>query len=438
MKSVRWIRKALLLGLLLFFTFFAWLSGSPRPQPGAAAPLSTIFFQIASAMAQDRVEPVVIRWPDRRFPARTLQHAIDLLRDDDTLRIAPGTYRIDEPLVVRGKSVIIEGAGCSPCPEPGPSRGRGAAELRVRRADNVTYLIGPASDRVPSPDDAVGLFNFYGAGGVIRGMNGSGFDAFLVTRDLRDSRSRPVLAAELNIHHAGRGILGTASSDLWVTDTYIHDVTHNGASFATGLADLVTAFTVAAITNSYITNVGGVCYFGQGVAMVATNDTFENCGSGLIANAPGGAIAGIQGSKLFVSDSIAKNNKRFGILLAESSAPYIRRSTIMGTQSVGGLFGDGIVAILSQPDKAVYLEEMTIDTVDRAGIANFGSNVITEHTKIRRAAFEINAEVLAGLNPQFIDVTENSQSTNSCGCPIANGNCVAKSAGLQPQSPGSP
>jgi hypothetical protein len=58
--------------------------------------------------------PDVIQWPDSRFP--TVQRAIDALPDGGTLRFPDGVVSVDEPLFVRGKRIVIEGAGCDELP----------------------------------------------------------------------------------------------------------------------------------------------------------------------------------------------------------------------------------------------------------------------------------------------------------------------------------
>ena len=54
----------------------------------------------------------LIEWPKERGDFPTLQSAIDALRDNGKLSIQAGRYDFTQSLVVRGKRVTIEGAGC--------------------------------------------------------------------------------------------------------------------------------------------------------------------------------------------------------------------------------------------------------------------------------------------------------------------------------------
>ena len=50
-----------------------------------------------------------IMWPSEEFPS--IQDAINALASGGTLTIAEGTFKIDEPIFIRSKEIIIEGAG---------------------------------------------------------------------------------------------------------------------------------------------------------------------------------------------------------------------------------------------------------------------------------------------------------------------------------------
>jgi hypothetical protein len=165
----------------------------------------------AAAFTDDpaRDGPVLV-WPSPDF--RDLQAAIDAAPDGATLELGPGVFAIREPLQVKGKRLVIRGAGS------GLDHARGRESRQPEGP--VTRLVGPPPQRVKDErgkivlhaDAVQGLLNATASDLVVEGLHISGFDAGIVARDGDDGRTGTTLVRDLHVSDTGRGILMRSSA----------------------------------------------------------------------------------------------------------------------------------------------------------------------------------------------------------------------------------
>ncbi len=356
--------------------------------------------------------PVVVQWPSPQY--LTLQSAIDAAPDGATVDIALGVYAIDEPIYVRGKSLVLKGAGS----------GRTGDE-------QITQLVGPSPRPVVDEQGNLlllaaavkGLFNFVGAGSTVQNMRISGFDAGIVVKDDANGLSSPMVVNDLVIIDTGRGILGLASSDLTVKDTTILRPAWNGISVAP-----------PSPTNANVNAVQLIDPQGAGLYYANTTAIVDDVA---IVGAAHGGIVGYQ-SALVVLDSVLHNNWEAGILLFESKAiPFLQNNTDEGTQVLcppdkpncsgsEGSLGDGI---------SVWLTEANvwgnfINQSARVGVSVFGGTAHFFANGIFCSHFD-----LFGAEYNGVPFTLDDQGDNVCGCGGVYEICAAKGEGSQPPPP---
>ncbi len=345
--------------------------------------------------------PARVEVPSLEAP--TLQAAIDLVADGGTVEIAAGVYNLDQPILIIGKNVTIQGAGSS-------------RKLRPGNEDRVTSLVAPSPTEVVDAELAMGDITYIGSGGVLKDLDLSGGDACVVARDL-EGTAQPLVVEDVCLSNTGRGILYQASADLTVQDAAIHDGLWNGISFAPRTPALLN---VMDIMCEAFPNVGILIKYSGGFL----NNVF-------VAGNDGGGIVAWQSPWFGVVHSTIQNNCFAGIRMHESTA-LIQDNLILWThpRPSDGFFGDGIDAFLCP--HVVVVDNLIIDSA-RAGVANFGSSMWLGGNKIKCAGYELEGEHIGGVSFSFLDL-----GGNGCGCPIAAGVCVAVSAGLEPPEPVAP
>ena len=154
---------------------------------------------LAPAAAQERDERQGISWPSRDFP--TLQSAVDALSDGGTLRIAAGVFRLEQPLMIEGKRLIIEGAGCHPA-----RPGRGAGQLAASSTGTFTNNQIVQSERA-------GLSSF----GSTLSLSGNTILCSAFDIDVEELNGTPGVVQDLGGNQCGCGQTGqcvAASSSL--------------------------------------------------------------------------------------------------------------------------------------------------------------------------------------------------------------------------------
>jgi hypothetical protein len=423
--------------------------------------LPALLVPAAGASAHGRRDgpPDVIRWPSREFA--TLQEALDAATGGPELVLAPGTFVVDEPLVVRGP-VRVRGAGCSErlLPRP-PRRGlrrrsggvAGAAGFEPRRVPRrrFTRLVGPAPDRLVEAGRAAGLFELVGpdAGGTLRGLELTGFDAAVLVpaperpapgdEPPRPGQALPLTLDGICVRDAGRGVLVRRPVPLTVSGSSFEGLLGNGISFTNPME-------LEEVHHVHVEE----SVFHDTLSCLHFQDTFAVVADTLLAAC--GAFGGINASdtKLLVFDTAIVGSAGPGIQAVDSTGSILDGTQILNTNGYGilidgssftiqdvfvhtthprphdGKFGDGITAFASN----AFVTRTRIRDSARAGISNFGGSISLGENRIACAGFELEGEPEDGDPFYFED-----QGGNRCGCPVANGACVAVSAGLEPPEP---
>jgi hypothetical protein len=356
-----------------------------------------------AATADRGNDQATIVWPSAEF--RDLQSAVDAAPDGATIEIEPGLYRVDEPIIVSGKKVIIRGAGSRFSGDP--------------RVDPVTHLFGPTAgdvldergNLVLRADRVRGLLNFVGADASVSDIRLSGFDAGIVIRDSADRPSARARISDVVISDTGRGILSTSAAGVTVADATIENTQWNGIA---AVADTIAAVDIQA-TNIFDTG-------GSGIYVVNANAVISDVE---ITGAEGGAISGFQ-SFVVVEDSQLVGNYRFGIGLLASSA-LISGNHILDTFADAGMWGDGVVLVSS----GSLIQDNIIHESDRAGISFYGSTGFVTDNSITCCGLGAPL-VVTEYGGQPSDVTNGGG--NVCGCQAFEV-CTAIAEGGAPSPP---
>jgi hypothetical protein len=399
-----------------------------RAIPSAAIVAAVLWTAPASAL-DGRDSGVVIRWPNPAFP--TLQEALDAAPDGATVRIAAGVHRIPAPLFVRDKGLTIEGAGCDERPgDIDPGRGDGG-----RRPGRVTHLVGtPATEVVPA-ESAAGLLNYVGAGGILKGVKLSGFDAGIVGRD-HDGRARPLRVDRSCVVESGRGVLWLASALLNVNHSLIKKVLWNGMSVV-GPPGGQGGVHLAGVG---VAEAGNSCAFFKNTSAFVQGNTYFLCGGSFGLAAIGSSVIvndstfqSISGPGIYLEKSFGSLNHNTvgfshvaGILLIESGSVSVFNNEVFNSVQINGGFGDGILAFLSD----AVLVSNKVHTNFRAGLMNFASIVVAQSNQLSCNGFDMEGEPLDATPFHYYNAGD-----NGCGCPIPSGACVAQSVGLQAPAP---
>jgi hypothetical protein len=92
-----------------------------------------------------------------------------------------------------------------------------------------------------------------------------------------------------------------------------------------------------------------------------------------------------------------------------------------------GRYGDGLVALHEGAETTVHVDASRIESSARAGLSSFGAAISLRAVAIDCSELDLDGEPHDGQDFHFDD-----RDGNTCGCPAANGPCVAASAGLAP------
>ncbi|MBI4705773.1 MAG: right-handed parallel beta-helix repeat-containing protein, partial [Deltaproteobacteria bacterium] len=130
---------------------------------------------------------------------------------------------------------------------------------------------------------------------------------------------------------------------------------------------------------------------------------------------------------LALRGSLVAQNHDVGLLVSGSDAT-IEGCRIADTLPDGlGSFGDGLVVrSFGRPTSARVVATL-IEHSARAALSNFGASVTYGSTLMQCQSFDIEGEPYEGSNFSFDHL-----GGSLCGCPVANGDCVVVSAGLDP------
>ena len=398
----------------------------------ALATALVVGFAVTTASKQRETPPALIAWPDARFP--TIQSAIDALPDGGTLRFSEAVVRVEEPLFVRAKRIVIEGDGC--------------AEQKSGRRGG-THLVGPKAGSLAEFDAVRALINFepaeagkVGGGGTVRNLKLSGFDAGIRAT----GNAGPVVVEKVCITETDRGIAWSAVASLTARKILIRDIVWNGASIA-AVTSLAGAF--VHFSDVTILNVAGACVYYQNVQAVVVGSLFNFCGSTATiaslnsnlyvadtniigSNGPGIAISG---GSAFITETFVNQARGFGILLhdvvhGDIENVHIKDTTAFGSGPQAGLYGDAVTIVGGSANGPVWVTDSFVETAAHSGVANYGAFVSIGDLRIQCTLFHVEGEPLGTKSFTYSDL-----GGMKCGCPTAAGACQAVS-GASPAPPG--
>lgn len=172
------------------------------------------------------------------------------------------------------------------------------------------------------------------------------------------------------------------------------------------------------------------------VAQIESTELIDN-GSGDFQGRPTTGGLGIQpigpldAASVVVKGVLVERGLGMGMWIINNSNATIENSIVRNIQSAAGQkLGDGILigGNMTYPDISIH--STRIEATARAGIVNFGGHAALEGNAIVCSKLDINGENYFGAPYSFEDL-----GGNLCGCPEANGKCLAVSAGLEPPPP---
>jgi hypothetical protein len=336
--------------------------------------------------------------------AATIQAAVDAVPNGGRVIVHEGVY--EETVTVDGKIVEIIGMG----------------RPQIR---------GAVPDRVAEATESVGLITYVrGGGGLIKGINFIGGDVAVKGFD-RSAPPGPLEIKDSTIQGSGRGILW-GFSKLKLNAVFITGPLWHGIS-ARNLELLIAASSIdgsAFGVGIYIKDAG---LFNP--AQIINTSAFANTQGGILA----------VNSVVEVDHGVFFDNRVGNIRLA-GSVMTVKDSIIDGAlpDSSTGLFGDGVMVMPLTVSSTLDIENSVVTDSERAGISNFGSNVAVKDVLLKCDDIELMDQNISkdlfgpGLPAQDLLAAYDNQGGNACGCPVADGNCVSVSAGLEPAAPHDP
>jgi hypothetical protein len=373
---------------------------------GSAVVIASLMVAIAVEGRASADGPVLL-WPSPDF--RDLQAAIDAAPDGATLELGPGVFSIRAPLQVKGKRLVIRGAGS----------GLDHARRREPRQPEgpVTRLVGPPPQRVRDERGNIilraeavqGLLNATASDLVVEGLHISGFDAGIVARDGDDGRTGWTLMRDLHVSDTGRGILMRSSAGGHISDSRIDRSAWNGISVS-GHGDMLMKMVTIGEAE------GAGVYIAEGSSSLIIN--------AVVFAAENGGIVAFK-SKVVVMDSVVEVNGKAGVLLYEAQGyPFLQGNQIVYTHAQpGGGWGTGILALGSTVNAVgnLLLENELSGAVAFGGLVQIGDN------QIECSTFDLIYGEYQGALGDFQNL-----GGNECSCAGVAHPCVKESPGFQP------
>jgi hypothetical protein len=350
--------------------------------------------------------PVLV-WPSPDF--RDLQAAIDAAPDGATLELGPGVFAIREPLQVKGKRLIIRGAGS------GLDHARRREPLQPE--GRVTRLVGPPPQRVKDErgnivlhaDAVQGLLNATASDLVVEGLHISGFDAGIVARDGDDGRTGRTLMRDLYVSDTGRGILMRSSAGGSISNSRIDRSAWNGVSVSGQGGMVMKMLTIGEAEGAGI-------YIAEGSSSLIIKVV-------VIAAENGGIVA--FKSKVVVMDSVVGLNGKAGVLLYEAQGhPFLQGNEIAYTHAQpAGAWGAGILAMGS----TVHAAENLLLANEFTGALAFGGLIQLGNNQIECSPLDLVHEKYQGVLGAFQGL-----GGNECSCDGVAHDCTAASSNIEP------
>ena len=343
-----------------------------------------------------------VDWPSRGFP--TLQAAIDATPDGGTVRIGPGSHRIDEPVVVEGRRLTVTGSG---------SGNRHRRRVTDLRGPPPRPVVDGDGNVVLAADEVRGLFTLIGADVTISDMRISGHDAGIVAIDDGAGRTGALVVRDVTIGETGRGILATSHGPVQLEDVQVSATLWHGVGVCSAAS--------VTVTTVQVTDASSVgMYFCDTDAFVFDSAAFDNEGGGIYLLRVGSG---------WVDGSTAAVNRLFGIGVVESSNPVLLTDNLVLATAAGGqgadVGGDGVAVVSA----TVTVRDSVILGNHRAGLVNYAGTVGLADCRVGCNGFDLNGEELSGVPFQFLDLGD-----NTCGCPATSA-CLTVSTGLAPPPP---
>jgi len=363
---------------------------------------------VAAKSAVDRKDPVTIRWPSPEYP--TLRSAVAAMEDGWVLKIAPGEFEVEAPMLITRKRVVIKGAGSGRNPKKPATHLLGPPPNPVVVRDNTV---------IPRADDVSGMFNLVASNVVLENIKMTGFDASVVCRDGDRRQFGSTTVRGVAIADTGRGILSLSSGLLTVEDCSFENCAWHGVSVAPK-NPLLALFGLEVYDSKWVNPQGAGIYLSNTCAIVHQANISGAWGGGIVAYC----------SRLTATSCQVTNNLHTGILLFQSnlSPPFpmsnaIYNNLIANTGTdFNGRFGDGIGLV--QSDCSVVGTAIAYSA--RVGIANFGSKVPIANTYLTCNSFDLQGEEYHGLDYDYQDL-----GGNFCQCGAPPGPCQVTSSTLQ-------
>jgi hypothetical protein len=299
---------------------------------------------------------VIVEWPSRTDPSRSLQETIDGAPEGVVVRILAGVYELSEPIWIQ-RNVTLVGSG-----PDGRDRTELVRPLPSRRDPIVDATL------------ATGVLNVIDSSAEIGRMLNRGSDAGIVSRDAPSgARGAHTLTVRgVVIRDTQRGMLLMSTGKAKMSDTKITDVAWNGIAMAppakggqgTSLKFELHSIDIFDFGNADIVYIDdpGVC-----------DD--EHTVTATILGGGGPGILAIR-SGVCVRNSHIALTTGAGIL-AISAAVLVEHSKIYFPLPLpDGRFGDGIVAAAAATGRSVVtVYDNEIKNVARAYLTSYGSDV---------------------------------------------------------------
>jgi len=165
---------------------------------------------------------------------------------------------------------------------------------------------------------------------------------------------------------------------------------------------------------------------------------------GFVVGAQGGGIVAFQVHGLHVTNCNLLSNKEAGVLMQGIHPTLgqvgivIQGNTIQNTQSIYGLYGDGIMATLFPAEQSLVASLLNNQIIEseRAGSSSFGADLSLAGNNIFCSPFDLDGEFFP--SPSGIPYKFNDLVGNLCGCPripLEGGGCEVTSSTLTPPPP---
>ena len=235
------------------------------------------------------------------------------------------------------------------------------------------------------------------------------------------------------------GGIGASGSELLVESTVVRDTQLGDGGGGIGISIQEAAAdgrpAAGTVRTSVLTGNGTTSLLVSGgqalVERTTISDTLTaatgNFGRGL--GLQSGDVSNLPSTVTVVDTKIARNVE-VGLYVAGANADIDGLLVLATTQDATGLYGDGVSIVYDDGAGLLDVSGSRIDDNVRAGIANFGSDVLLGASVLSCNAFALAGEPLGERDAVFDDLGD-----NRCGCPTEEGGCAVQSTSIGPPDP---